>query len=288
MLASAVCIIALCAWATVVGMLWWQQDRMIFPGWGYALVQASGIDQSDERLELTTSDGVRLVGTLRRASGQSRGLLLSFGGNAEDANWRLHHFSGWVDGVDIVSFFYRGFGPSGGVPSEAALVADASLVHDVMVERLRPARVIAAGFSLGSGVAAQLARRRTLDGLVLVTAFDSIQAVAASRYPYVPVSRLLRHPFRSDLALAGLEVPVVVIGAEADRVVPPASTQRLVDELSVPAAVTWIPQANHVTIYDRPEYREAFIAALDKLLGPVTTATPEPLHAGARRKQTIT
>ncbi|MGD9512414.1 MAG: hypothetical protein AB7X49_28150, partial [Geminicoccaceae bacterium] len=92
-----------------------------------------------------------------------------------------------------------------------------------------------------------------------------------------------RHPFRSDLALAGLEVPVVVIGAEADRVVPPASTQRLVDELSVPAGVTWIPQANHVTIYDRREYREAFVAALDTLLGPVTTATPEPLHAGARR-----
>jgi pimeloyl-ACP methyl ester carboxylesterase len=247
------------------------------------LVQASGIDRPDERLALTTPDGVRLVGALRRASGRSRGLLLVFGGNAEDADWRLHHFSGWVDGVDIVSFFYRGFGPSGGVPSETALVTDAALVHDAMVERLRPARVIAAGFSLGSGVAAQLARRRPLDGLVLVTAFDSIQAVAAARYPYVPVSRLIRHPFRSDVALAGLPVPVAVIGAEADRVVPPASTQRLVDELAVPASVTWIPQANHVTIYDRPEYREAFVAALDTLLGPLITTPSEPLHEGARR-----
>ena len=25
-------------------LLWWQQDRMIFPGWGFAAVEASGIE----------------------------------------------------------------------------------------------------------------------------------------------------------------------------------------------------------------------------------------------------
>ena len=84
---------------------------MIFPGWGFATVEASGIGPGDERLQLITPDGVELVGALRRARGPSRGLLLVFGGNAEDADWRLRHFDGWLRDVDIVTFFYRGFGP---------------------------------------------------------------------------------------------------------------------------------------------------------------------------------
>ena len=264
--ALAVATVAACAWAAAVGLLWWQQDRMIFPGWGYAMVQASGVQAPDERLSVAAADGVRLAGALHRAAPPSRGLLLVFGGNAEDADWRLRHFRGWVQDVDIVTFFYRGYGPSGGVPSEAALVADAVAIHDAMSARLRPARVIAAGFSLGSGVAAQLARQRPLAGLILVTAFDSIAALAAARYPYVPVASLLRHPFRSDEALAGTRIPVAVIGAEADRVVPPSSTRRLVDALADPVLVAWVPQADHVSIYDHAEYRAAFREALDRLL----------------------
>jgi hypothetical protein len=254
------------AWGAAVGLLWWQQDRMIFPGWGFRTVVASGVAHPDQRLELITPDGVHLMGALHRATLPSRGLLLVFGGNAEDADWRLRHFGGWLDDVDIATFFYRGYGPSGGVPTEAALVADALLIHDHLVQLLEPARVVVAGFSLGSAVAAQLARARPLAGLVLVTAFDSIEAMAAARYPFVPVRLLLRHPFRTDAALAGLAVPVAVIAADADHVVPPEHTRRLVDDLAQPVMVTWIKDADHVSLYDRPEYRAAFVEALDRLL----------------------
>ncbi len=260
-------------WTAIVGLLWWSQDRMIFPGWGFATVVASGIGPGDERLQLITPDGVELVGGLRRARGPSRGLLLTFGGNAEDADWRLRHFDGWLRDVDIVTFFYRGFGPSGGVPSEAALVEDAVLIHDQMVERLHPARVAVAGISLGSGVAAQLARRRPLAGLVLVTPFDSIAALAAARYPFVPVRRLIRHPFHTDEALAGLDIPVAVIGAEQDHVVPPRNTRHLIDGLSQPFQVTWVKDADHVSIHDRPHYRMAFAEAVHHFLPPATTGT---------------
>jgi uncharacterized protein len=276
-LVEVVCIAAAGGWLAIVGLLWWQQDRMIFPGWGFATVAASGIEPGDERLELTTPDGVRLVGALRRADTSSRCLLLVFGGNAEDANWRLRHFGDWLPGVDIATFFYRGYGPSGGMPSETALVADAVLIHDRMAERLGPCAVIVAGLSLGSGVAAQLARRRPLTGLILLTPFNSIEAVAAARYPFVPVRRLLRHPFRSDAALAGLPLPVAVIAAEEDDIVPPRLTRRLIDALALPVLIAWVRQADHVSIYEHAEYREAFVRAIDRLLEPtlaeVTVAT---------------
>ena len=257
----------LALWGLVVLALWWQQDRLIFAGWGFRLVEASGLGTGDERLAWVTPDGVRLVGALRRARRPSEGLLLVFGGNAEDTDWRLRQLGARIDHLDIATFFYRGYGPSGGQPDQASIVADATMIHDDLVARLRPARVIAAGFSLGSGVAAQLARLRPLSGAVLVTPFDSIVGVAAERYPWAPVRWLLRHPFRSDEALAGLDLPVAVIAATHDHVVPPARTRRLIEALRRPVLVTWIEGANHVSLYDQPAYHAAFADALRLLIG---------------------
>jgi uncharacterized protein len=261
-------------WAIIVLGLWWQQDRLIFAGWSFRLVSSSGVAPGDERLGLVTPDGVRLIGALRRARKPSRGLLVVFPGNAEDTDWRLRHLGGFVDDVDIAAFFYRGYGPSGGVPDQGSVVADAALIHDYLVERLRPERVVAAGFSLGSGVVAQLARLRPLAGAILVTPFDSIESVSAKRYPWAPVRWLLRHPFRSDEALAGLDLPVAVIAAERDVVVPPVHARQLVAALERPVLVEWVDGAGHVSIYDRPEYRAAFARALDRLLASSEASVP--------------
>lgn len=272
--ASALAVVGL-LWCLFVGMLWWQQDRLVFVGWGFGLAAVTEMAPTDERLELVMPDGVRLVGGLRRATGASRGLLLVFGGNAEDNTWRLRHFDGWLDDVDIATFYYRGYGPSGGTPNQAVLVADAARIHDHLRELLQPARIVAAGFSLGSGVVAQLAGRRPLAGAILVTPFDSIAAVAAERYPFVPVRWLLRHPFRSDEALSGVEVPVAVIAAEQDQVVSPMRTRRLLAALARPLSVVWIDGASHVSIYERREYRAAFKEALRSLLGGASSSASE-------------
>lgn len=263
-------------WAGLVLVLWSQQERLIFPGWGFGLVSASGLGPGGERLALDTPDGVRLVGSLYRAKRPSRGLLLMFGGNAEDTDWRLRELAALINDLDLAGFFYRGYGPSGGTPGQDALVADAVLIHDRLVDRLRPARVIAAGFSLGAGVVAELARRRQLDGAVLVTPFDSVEALAAAQYPFVPVRLLLRHPFRADQALRGLPLPVAVIGARHDAVVPPRHTERLVAALARPVLVTWVEEADHVSLYGRPDYPRALAAALAAVIEVAPAKVPAP------------
>jgi pimeloyl-ACP methyl ester carboxylesterase len=270
-------------WCLLVGMLWWQQDRLVFVGWGFGLAAVTELAPSDERLEVAMPDGVRLVGGLRRARHASRGLLVVFGGNAEDNAWRLRHFDDWLDDVDIATFYYRGYGPSGGTPDQAVLIEDAARIVDYLQARMRPERLVAAGFSLGSGVVAHLARVRPLAGAILVTPFDSIAAVAAERYPYAPVRWLLRHPFRSDAALAGVDVPVAVIAASGDRVVSPDRTKQLLAVLARPLSVTWIAGATHISIYDRAEYRVAFLEALDLLLGSSRRSVAAVAIAGETR-----
>ena len=272
--AASIVAVAGLLWCLFVGMLWWQQDRLVFVGWGFGLAAVTEMAPTDERLEVVMPDGVRLVGGLRRATGASRGLLLVFGGNAEDNTWRLRHFDGWLADVDIATFYYRGYGPSGGTPNQAVLVEDAARIYDHLHDFLKPARVVASGFSLGSGVVAQLARHRPLAGAILVTPFDSIAAVAAERYPFVPVSWLLRHPFRSDEALADIKVPVAIIAAERDKVVSPARTRQLLAALQHPLSVVWVEGANHVNIYERSEYRLAFRDALQHLLRAPSSAMP--------------
>ena len=72
--------------------------------------------------------------------------------------------------------------------------------------------------------------------------------------------------------MAGVDVPVAVIAADGDTLVVPECTRRLVAVLARPVLVAWIAGADHVSIYERAEYRTAFLTALDRLLGPSAAA----------------
>jgi hypothetical protein len=80
--------------------------------------------------------------------------------------------------------------------------------------------VIAVGFSIGCGIAAHLAAERTLAGLVLVTPFDSLAALARDHYPWAPVKLLLRHRIETAELLRRANAPTAVITAERDTIVP--------------------------------------------------------------------
>lgn len=252
------------AYAIAVGGLWLAQDGLVFP-------TAATVRRGDEpppraavARTLRTPDGETVQGWLMRRE-RSRGLVLGFQGNAWHGDDFFNFLAHRLPDHDVAVFHYRGYAPSTGRPSEAALVADAVLIHDRLREELRPERVLAAGFSLGSGVAAQLAAQRSIDGALLVTPFDSIEAIARTRYPWVPVRRLLAHPFRSDLALRGRELPVAVIAAGADRVVPPERTRSLEAGLARLVFSHTLADASHQDLYDRAEFQSVLERAIDSL-----------------------
>lgn len=249
------------AYGLVVGSLWLLQESLLFPRAAIS-TPTFELPERAERIELRSADGHRLVGALLPARRPSRGLLLGFGGNAWNADDLLLFLARRVPDHDIVAFHYRGYPPSEGQPSEAALYADALLVHDWAVRRLAPPRVVAFGASLGSAVAAHLAAHRSLDGLVLVTPFDSIEAIAAERYFWAPVRALLRHPFRAADHLRGRDLPVAVILAEDDRIVPRARSEALIEVLARPVLVATVPGAGHNAIYEREEFDRYLLDAL--------------------------
>ena len=173
-------------------------------------------------LTLKTAAGDVLV-TARPLAGDKA--VVYFGGNAEDVGPSLPRLAQAFPDHAIYLLHYRGYGGSAGEPSEAALVADAlQLVDEVQA---RHPQITVIGRSLGSGVAVQVAARRTLARLALVTPYHSVLELGRERFWFVPVRWLLRDRYESWTYAPRIHAPTTIIVAAHDQVIPRRSTDLL-------------------------------------------------------------
>ena len=245
----------------------WGQDSLIFPT--HAVGPAGPLPRGAERVSLETGDGDRLHGIhIPPAStgAGARTLILGFAGNAwnaEDAGSYLHHL---YPQAQVIALHYRGYRPSTGSPSARALIEDAPRVLDLAVARTAPDQVVAVGFSIGSAVAASLAGRGAVDGSILVTPFDSLKAVASDLYPWLPVGLLFRHEFDTVGLLGKSRVPVAIIAAGRDEIIPRARTQKLRQKAPRLVYDRTIERAGHNDLYQRSDFHAAMHQALAAVL----------------------
>lgn len=151
--------------------------------------------------------------------------VVYFGGNGEDVIYNRDAFEFAFADRAVYLVNYRGYGGSSGQPSEDGLYADAINVFDFVAGRHDSVAVI--GRSLGSAVATRVAARRPVERLVLVTPMDSVESLAKRAYPLLPVSLLIKDPYRAVDDAPGVRAPTLLVLAEHDRIVPAPSSQRL-------------------------------------------------------------
>lgn len=243
------------------------QEQLLFPTG--AVPAAGPLPPGAERVEVRTPDGDMLYGVHLPPAVKEAGpttLIIGFGGNAWNGQHVAEYLHELFPKAEVVAFHYRGYRPSTGRPSAEALIADAPLLFDKVVERLEPDRIVAVGFSIGSGVAASLSRRRKLDGLVLVTPFDSLKAVAQQLYPWLPVGPFFQHelPAADDLADNG--TPVAIIAAERDEIIPSRRTDALRKRVPRLMFDRTIPGAGHNDIYSRDDFQLSMREALSAVV----------------------
>ena len=253
--------------ALIILVMFEFQSQLIFPT--HAVAPAGPFPRGAEELSLKAGGGDRLVGIHIPAdhAAKQRTLVLGFGGNAWNGQDVAEYLHELYPDFDVVAFHYRGYKPSTGRPSAEALISDAPLVYDLAADRVKPHRTIAVGFSIGSGIAAQLAARRHLDGLILVTPFDSLKAVAQSMYPWLPIGPFFEHQIDAAAACEKTDVPVAIIAAQRDEIVPPERTAGLRSHVRKLVFDRTITGAGHNDIYARSDFQEAMHEAIKRLLG---------------------
>jgi pimeloyl-ACP methyl ester carboxylesterase len=221
------------------------QDRMLFLP---QLAARPGMrpPRPVEEAEFATPEGPRLRGWFAPARGGGPApLIVYYGGNAEDVTGQA--FEPWPDDWALALINYRGYGGSEGRPSEQALCADAEVVLGALARRpdVDAARIVLVGRSLGTGVATYVAARRPVRGVVLISPYDSMVALAGHHYPFLPVRLLLRHRFDSIERAPGIRAPLLAIAAERDEIIPSERSRRLYDAWGGPKRWVVIPEANH-------------------------------------------
>lgn len=241
------------------------QSHLIFPT--HAVPRAGPLPPDAERLTVSAA-GAKLAGVhIRAASGKSDGaLILGFGGNGWNGQDVAEYLHGVFPDDDVVAFHYRGYTPSTGSPSGEALIADAPRVYDEAVKKVPRRKVIAVGFSIGTGIAAQLSARRDVDGLILVTPFDSLKAVAQAMYPWLPIGPFFQHQIDAAAPLERGKAPVAILAADHDELVPTSRTDAL---RAVAANIVFdrtISNAGHNSIYGRSDFQDAMRSARTALL----------------------
>jgi uncharacterized protein len=250
---SALLVFAL--YIVMCGVLYVVQDRLLYfptPEAHPAGAAALSVDSGGTRLKVW------------QLHGDSRRALIYFGGNAEDVAAKFAEFDAVFPDRAVYLVHYRGYGGSGGAPSEARLIADAEAIFD----RLKPRheQIAVMGRSLGSGVATALATARPVEKVILVTPYDSLARVAADHYPWAPVRWLVKDSYDSARRVKDVRVPVLLLIAARDDVILRPRSDALV--AAIPSNLRQVkvfPDATHNDINLQPGYRESMRKFLARL-----------------------
>ena len=172
----------------------------------------------------------------------------------------------------MFAFDYRGYGRSGGRPTETGVVKDARAAHDHLTTALGqpPESILLLGHSLGGAIAIDCALHRPVAGLVVQSSFVDTKQMARELYPRVPMHWIARRRFRSIDKVALLEMPKLFVHGDADGTVPLSHGRRLFEAAADPKELFIVPRAGHNDLhrlggskYTRrlARFRDACIAA---------------------------
>lgn len=200
----------------------------------------------------------------------SRGSVLFSHGNAGNISHRLDTIRAFhALGLDVFIYDYRGYGQSSGQPSESGTYHDIEAAWRWLVQArgLDPGRIVLFGRSLGSAVAAALAVDVEAGGLIMESPFISMPELGAELYPFLPVRWLARIRYDTLERIDRVGMPVLIIHARDDEIMPPGHAIRLYAAARSPKQMLEL-RGDHNTAFfaDFATWRDGVRAFLDRHL----------------------
>lgn len=232
----------------VVGFFYANQRAFLFIGsaWSNSL---STVPDGYRDVRLAATDGTPLRAWYKPPA-PGKPVVLFFHGNGDTIVGSLVAVQPFVEqGNGVLLPEYRGYGGMPGKPSEALVADDARRVLGwLTAQGVGGDDIVLIGYSLGSGVATQLATEFRPRALILFAAFASVDRVAAATYWLLPVRLLLTEHFDNALKLPRVTAPVLLLHGTADSVVPYDNLAVLTQARPDASAVT-MPGLGHEIVF---------------------------------------
>lgn len=214
-------------WAAMGVFLFVVQRRMMFHPPPEVITPS---DPGAVLLRLPTHEGWD-VAALHWPAPDGARTVVHFHGNGEQLAWqvelgRAYHAAGY----GFVAMEYPGYGVMNtSSPSETSLylAAETLLQHCEATLHIPRERLVLQGFSLGTGVASEMARRGHGARLVLIAPYTSMLAMAARQAPLWPTGFLLRDRFDTLGRAPQITQPTLLLHGEVDEVIPPVMSETL-------------------------------------------------------------
>jgi len=238
--------LAALGYAGTLALMYATQERLIFPGTPLAADYRFQFDQDQRFEEIRVPVPGATLDALHFMQDKPRGLVFFVHGNAGN-------LATWTTGIDfyrsinydLFIFDYRGYGKSTGhIESEDQLVADVRAAWDAIAPLYGNLPIIIQGRSLGTGLAARLARDVDPRLLVLVSPYTSLAAMGQRVYPLVP-SWLNRYPMHTDTLIGDIRCPILLVHGTADALIPFTESERLKSLARAPIELLAIAGAGH-------------------------------------------
>lgn len=216
-----------------------------------------------------------------------KGLVVHFHGNAQNLSAHFMNMA-WVtkQGFDLFIFDYRGYGKSGGGPTQEGVYHDALSAMEFgknlfdQRKKSEKEKFIIVGQSLGGVISlravADFKDKDKVDLLVLDSTFMSYKQIGFDKLtdvwflvPFSPLAYLLvSDKYAADDTLSQVTTPTLVIVGEKDRVVPSKFGKRIFKQS--PALKKWIwkiENGQHIDGFhvDEGKYRKEFVELVEKL-----------------------
>ncbi len=177
----------------------------------------------------------------------ARGTILVFHGNAGSALDRMHYAAA-LNRLDfrVILVEYPGYGSRPGKTREQKFTADAvESIRLALTEFGRP--IFLLGESLGCGVvcAAVAKSNDPVDGVALITPWDSLPNLAQDQYWFLPARWIVKDRYDNVANLSNYRGPAAVILAGQDEIIPNRLTRRLYESLPGPKQLWTFPKAGH-------------------------------------------
>ena len=208
------------------------------------------------------TDNVLLNGLLFK-SDSSKGLVFYLHGNGGSLNsWGVVAKTYTDLNYDVFILDYRGYGKSEGrISSQAQLYQDIQTAYDQLKTKYDESNIIVLGYSIGTGLATNLASKNSPKLLILQAPYYSMTDMMQHTYPIIPTF-ILKYKFETNVLIKECNMPIVIFHGNQDEVIYYNSSIKLKDVIKKTDTLITLNGQGH----NRITYNGDYITAIKRLL----------------------